>query len=1068
MINYSLRKGNNNKRLNRLILTIYFISILVLLIPMTTKAKKIYKPELADPITELWRLKSYPETKGKGIWSITEGKDGTMWFNGDDNLFVYDGLKWTLYNSENSILSFGGEFSLSPLCVTKNGEVYIGDNYGVCRLTEKGWKRVFPPEEDFKWSAHCITETSDGALWVGMEIGALQIKDSTYILYTSKKIKERLQDKAPFLQIKVFLKLPIRIRNSETFTDARVFEADNKLWVFIEDSVENHCFLHSKYPPDKIENKSSWELITEEDGLEMGYTMKVFEAKDGTIWFTSIETQKGIYLYNPARKKFSRVRELDKFGINYRTYSIAQSKDGAIWIGDWGKVLRYKEGKWKIYTSEELSIPETDIIICPTKDGSIWLGGRRQKVFKIDYTDKHWLTYKGLNFQCETDGGKKWFLTPEGNAVSNKGNKWLEYNSQDGLIKTPVVLKFAKDGTLWAAGSHNGIAATAYFKNDRWVKQTHHDLSWGIGHLAVCELQDGSMLFGSGTECRDYAGGIKHYIKRDKGEEWIHYKIPLLNYFINYTIEQTTDGTIWVGGMDLSRFDGKSIEPVTEPEGFSEPWISYLYATKENSLWVSKHGAGLYRFDGRKWNRYTVDDGLASNTISSIVSLYTNVILAATDKGLSAFDGKSWTKNIFSGYFPIPLEAGILKKDSDGYLWINLTSREWYFRGLSGKKFNKKSFPRFKTIRYRKDSLPPDTRITFGLIEIGAEGNTTISWTGKDYWNDTPSEELEFSFRLNGGEWSTFSLDNRKQFLGLKHRKHTFEVRARDTDFNIDPTPASLKFTVKAPFWKQPWFIILISSLLGIVIYQTIRVIKRNEQLKKIAETLKKSNKELKEFAYIVSHDLKEPLRGIVQLTEWTLEDSHTELDEKSKENLNMLKERTIHMDNMIQGILEYSRIGRIERKVETIDLNELIQYIIDLLAPPDNIKITVENKLPKYTADQTRLIQVFQNLLSNSIKYIDKPRGIIKIGCTEEENEWKFNISDNGPGIDEKYFDKIFKIFQILGSAPKGGSTGIGLTIVKKIIDLYEGKIWVESEIGKGTTFYFTLPKQHKRNVVK
>jgi len=1068
MINFSIKKGNNNiKKVNSLIKITYLLSILILLTPEKTKAKKIYKPEIGDPITELWRWHSYPETKGEGIWMISEGKEGAVWLSGDHNLFVYDGLKRTLYNSKNSILSFEGEFSLSPVCITESGEVYVGDNDGVCRLMGESWKRVFPPEEDFKWSAYWITETSDGAIWVGMEIGALQIKDSTYILYTSEKIKERLKDKAPFLQIKVFLKLPIPIENSETFDDVRVFEANNKLWLFIRDHEENHCFLRSKYPPDKIENKSSWELITEEDGLEMGFNMRVFEAKDGTIWFTSEEDQKGIYLYDPVSKKFSRVRELDKFDINYRTYSIAESNDGSIWIGGWGKVLRYKEGKWKIYTSEELPIPKADIIICPTKDGSIWVYGRNEEVFKIDYTDKQWLTYDGLNFQCQMDNGTRWFLTPEGKGVTKKDNKWLEYGPEDGLINTPVVLKYTSSGRLWAAGSHNGKAATAYLKNDRWIKQIHPYLSWGVGHLAVCELLDGSILFGSGTECRGYEGGIKRYRVTENGEEWIRYTQPELTHFINYTIEQTPDCTIWIGGLNLSRFNGERAEVVSEPERLGVPWISYLYVTSKGDLWVSKHGAGLYRFDGRKWNRYTVDDGLASNTISSIVSLDTNVILASTDKGVSAFDGKSWNRN-FSQYFPIPLEAGILKKDSDGYLWINLTSREWYFRGLSGKKFNKKSFPRFKTIRYIKDTSPPETKITFGLKKVGVEGNTNISWTGKDYWNDTPSEELEFSFRLNGGEWSTFSLDNRKQFLGLKHGKHTFEVRARDTDFNIDLTPASLKFTVKAPFWKQPWFIILISSLLGIVIYQTIRVIKRNEQLKKTAEALKKSNKELEEFAYIVSHDLKEPLRGIVQLTEWTLEDSHNELNKKSKENLNMLKERTTHMDNMIQGILEYSRIGRMEEKAEKIDLNELVKDIIESLFPPDNIKILIENELPEYTADRTRLIQLFQNLLSNAIKYMDKPEGIIKIGCTEEENEWKFSISDNGPGIEKKYFYKIFKIFYALGTNPIDKSTGIGLTIVKKIIDLYNGRIWIESEVGKGTTFYFTLPKQHKRNLVK
>jgi len=166
-------------------------------------------------------------------------------------------------------------------------------------------------------------------------------------------------------------------------------------------------------------------------------------------------------------------------------------------------------------------------------------------------------------------------------------------------------------------------------------------------------------------------------------------------------------------------------------------------------------------------------------------------------------------------------------------------------------------------------------------------------------------------------------------------------------------------------------------------------------------------------------------------------------------------------MNAMIQGILEYSRIGRTEGKKEKVDLNKLLNEVIELLAPHKNIKIKVENELPEYTADRTRMIQLFQNLLSNAIKHAGKPEGIIEVRCEEKPGEWEFSISDNGPGIEKKYWDKIFKIFQTLEKNPADKSTGIGLTIVKKILDLYKGRIWIESEKGKETTFFFTLPKQ-------
>jgi signal transduction histidine kinase/ligand-binding sensor domain-containing protein len=1057
------RKGPQNNNKYQSIQTL----VLFLFLPILAIANEFYKPHLGDPMMELWRWHSYPELKNESIWMISEERKGVMWFKGEKSLCRYDGLHWTFYNRENSVLSLKDELSSSPLCFTETGKVYIGDNFGICKLAGETWKRIFPPDHDFKWTCFWIIEASDSALWVGMEIGILRIKNGIYFLYTSKKIKERLTDKVRFLQVKVLPELPLQIQNAEIFENVRVFEINNKLWFFIRDHEGNNCLLHSKYPTREIENKSSWILITEKDGLQIGANMNILEAKDGTIWFASSETQKGIYTYDAKTENFSRVKELDKLGIDYRTYSITKDKDGTIWIGDWGKILRYKEGKWKVYTSEELPIPKVDMIIYPTREGDIWLGGRNQDIFKVEYTDERWLTYEGLNFQCETDEKVKWFLTPEGKTVSKKDNNWLEYGPADGLITTPVVLKYTKSGILWAAGSHKGKAATAYFKNNKWIKQIHPDLSWGVGHLAVCELLDGSILFGSGTECQDYRGGIKRYEITENGEKWSHYTEPILTHTINYTIKQTPDNIIWIGGMNLSRFNGEKAEVVSNPERLGVPWISYLYTTQKGELWVSKHGAGLFHFDGKNWKNYTVEDYLASNTISSIIEWGKNIILASTNEGISAFDGKGWTRNAFSGHFPIPLEAGLLKKDHDGDLWINLSSREWYFRGLTGKQFNKKSFTDFKTIRYRKDTLPPETEITFGFTEVGYEGNTTISWKGKDAWNTTSSGELEFSFRLNNGPWSAFSRNKEKLLLRLASGNYRFEVRARDTDFNIDPTPTGLNFVVAAPFWKQLWFLLSIGALLGLVSHLMIRTVKsgrelaeRNIRLEETARALENSNKELKQFAHIISHDLKVPLRGVNQLAEWTLDDYSEALDKKGKKNLELLKKRTKFMNDMIQALLEYSKIGRDKSKIEDIDFNKLLEETIVSLSPPENIKIIIENKLPKYKGDKTLSSKIFENLLSNAIKYADKNEVIIKINCVEEDNKWKFSVSDNGAGIEKKYFDKIFQIFETLDHTKTYESIGIGLTMAKKIVETEGGKIWVESEKGSGATFYFTLPK--------
>ena len=166
-------------------------------------------------------------------------------------------------------------------------------------------------------------------------------------------------------------------------------------------------------------------------------------------------------------------------------------------------------------------------------------------------------------------------------------------------------------------------------------------------------------------------------------------------------------------------------------------------------------------------------------------------------------------------------------------------------------------------------------------------------------------------------------------------------------------------------------------------------------------------------------------------------------------------------MHNLIDGILQYSRIGRVREKEQEIDLDILVTEVIELIDLGENIRVVIESPLPRIRYEETRIRQVFQNLLDNAMKFMDKPQGEIRIACTEGDGDWTISVSDNGPGIDEKYHEKIFQIFQTLTSGNDSDSTGIGLTLVKKIVEVGGGRIWVESEPGDGTTVSFTVPKK-------
>lgn len=234
----------------------------------------------------------------------------------------------------------------------------------------------------------------------------------------------------------------------------------------------------------------------------------------------------------------------------------------------------------------------------------------------------------------------------------------------------------------------------------------------------------------------------------------------------------------------------------------------------------------------------------------------------------------------------------------------------------------------------------------------------------------------------------------------------------------------------------------------------------KEEELRKYSADLEKVNQELKSFAYIVSHDLKAPLRAITTIVEWLVADYNEKFDDEGRNILSLLNNRTKRMHDLIDGILLYSRVGRMDVPIEEIPVSHLIKNICTMLIIPNHIKVYIQEDMPTIFAAKVYIEQIFQNLISNAVKFLDKENGLIEINCKEESDHYIFSVKDNGPGIDEKYYSKIFEIFQTLHPRDEIESTGVGLSIVKKIVDNYGGKIWLESKISLGSCFYFTFPK--------
>ena len=854
------------------------------------------------------------------------------------------------------------------------------------------------------------------------------------------------------------------------FSIADVFEdRDGVLWFGLSWGGEIVRYDSRSNPPE-------WRMFTAKDGLGQGDKPRITQTRDGTIWTISNHFLAGVNKFDG--QTWTEIH-LNEFGGNDINTSILETHDGTLWIGGHlGRLQVLRNGSWTVHTPSETLVSEARIItLLETSDQALWIGGLGQEVSRFDHGASRWTTFENLDFQCDTPDGTLWFRSGANSVVRQRsigqvGDEWTRYTVQDGLMEQPARILATRKGVLWAVGQHEGVAATAQFDGERWSLKSHPMLS-GIGEDGVIEAADGTFWFGSSVHReieRGLLGGILHYDANSENPEdaWTHLSPPEAPAYA-YGIAQTADGTVWVGGSGLLSYDGKTWTHIEEPGGVTS-WIHGLLGTADGGLWAGTRSYGLFHFDGHHWTQYGVEEGLANNRVKAIHHAIDGSLWAVTDKGISRFDGQSWITQAL----PLDLQEQPrnLRQAADGALWIN---------DFSVQSSGSSSW----TLRYSPEVDPPQTEILPGIAQsldvVSQPGNTTLAWRGTDRWQLTADEELQYSWRINDGSWTAFSPEVTKIFFALDSGKYTFEVKARDRDFNEDLTPAIIQFSVLPPVWGQPWFICLVGVFFVAISIQTVRVIRRdrrllesNAGLQEKTSNLEKANRQVRQanqlksqFLANMSHELRTPLNAILGFAQLMARDRAFPSDHR--ENLTVINRSGEHLLTLINDVLEMSKIeaGQTalnENGFDLYDLLETVEGMFRLRAEEKNLEFVFsrEDNLPQYIhADQQKLRQVLINLLGNAVKFTEE--GSVALRSRFENGSSSprlfFEVEDTGEGIDPKERNVMFEAFVQTTSGKRAQEgTGLGLPISQQFVRMMGGVIRVQTEVERGSIFSFDI----------
>ena len=1023
--------------------------------------------------------------KTNQIRSLHQDHHGNLWFSSDDGITRYDGKYLSHFVVSHGM--YKNNIILSIL-EDQSGFLWFGTfGGGVLCFDGKKFTQYTKKEGLSNNIVNCIIQDRSGNFWMATSGGGVSKFDGkVFTHYTTKEglasdqIRSIFQDNEGKIWFGTFGKGVSRFdgHSFSNYSEKEGFPATH-IASIIQDKAGNMWFGSYKKGLIKYDGHFFYQY-TDKQGLSNSNVLCMVQEDNGIIWVGS--SGAGIFMFDG--KIFNNYTEEDGLSNNFIRCSVI-GKQGDLWFGTRdGGLVRYRKNLFNHYTDNEGLGASKVLSIIPDKKGNLWFGSFGGGITRYDgkefaaYSLNESLLNKYVYTLLEDDDGAIWIGSDGGGITRFDGKYFSQYTQNEGLCNNSIrcIIK-DRNHYLWIGSYGGGVSK---FDGKSFVNYSEKEGLSSSKILCMLEEKNGVLWFGTD------GGGVTRF----DGKKFTHFsaKESLKSNTVTSML-QDNKGDLWFGssGGGVTRYDGKTFTFYTKKEGLSNNYITSLLQDKKSDIWIGTSlGPNMLKTDQLR---------ISSEKSKSLIF-----------KNFSYEDG----------FLGIGCNLNALFEDKNSTLWVGSTNRLTAIR--PNEEVPDTVPPNIKLINIQlyNENIPwikiESNKDTSFVLENGVRvGDFKFTAISKWYFlpenlslaynnnfltfsfigiSQKQTPKIRYQYQLEGfdSHWSAPTYLTEISYGNLRPGKYLFKVKAMNSE-GVWSQESRYSFAIRYPWWKTGWFYsLLIIGIVALIISyikwrehkhklhekllnkkieeQTYELIEKNREFEKKNVELQIANSEKDKFFSIIAHDVRGPLSTFLSFTEMIAENIQSYDKNEIQTMTASMKESAASLFKLLENLLEWARMqrGLIQYNPERFNLIEVFNDSLETTyQSAKNKSINLYVEIPsdmEVVADRNMLSVIFRNLTSNAIKFTPKGGEVIIKARKSENSLVEISVIDTGIGMEEQILNGLFKIDVHNNRKGTDGemSIGLGLLLCKDFVEKQKGSIWVESEPGKGSTFYFTL----------